>query len=180
MYRKYWIIPTVLVLAALLAACGGSSKKSPTATPTTAPTATAAATKEATAAPTEAATTEATAAATKEATAAPTQATTGTTPEATTAAGAQSSTGQEVQVQMINTTFDPKEITIKAGTKVTWTNNDSVGHTVTAGTRGSPSGLFESGNVAPGQSFSFVFDTPGTYSYFCQYHASMDGTVIVQ
>lgn len=174
MYRKYWIIPTVLVLAVLLAACGGSSKKSPTATPTTAPTATAttAATKEATAAPT--------AAATKEATAAPTQATTGTTPEATTAAGAQSSAGQEVQVQMINTTFDPKEITIKAGTKVTWINNDSTGHTVTAGTRGNPSGLFDSGNVAPGQSFSFVFDTPGTYNYYCQYHQGMDGTVIVQ
>ena len=173
MHRKYWVIPTMLVLAVLLAACGGKSKsKSATATPPTAPTATVEATKETAATPTEGAT--------KEATAAPTQATTGTTPEATTASAGQSSTGQEVQVQMINTTFDPKEITIKAGTKVTWTNNDGTGHTVTAGTRGNPSGLFDSGNVPAGGTFSFVFDTPGTYNYYCTYHQGMDGTVIVQ
>jgi plastocyanin len=128
-------------------------------------------------------------AATQEATAAPTKAaTSAATQEATTAPAAQpgatatqGETAQaEVQVQMINTTFDPKEITVKAGTKVTWTNNDSTGHTVTSGTRGNPSGLFDSGNVAPGQTFSFVFDTPGTYNYYCTYHQGMDGTVIVQ
>jgi plastocyanin len=169
MNRKYMAISTLLILVALLSACSSNKSPVPTATATTAPTATA--TQEATTAPTA----EATTAATQEAT--PMAA----TQEATTAAGASGTSSQtEVQVQMINTTFDPKEITIKAGTKVTWTNNDSTGHTVTSGTRGNPSGLFDSGNVAPGQTFSFVFDTPGTYNYYCQYHQGMDGTVIVQ
>jgi plastocyanin len=166
MHRKYWKIPGMLVLVVVLAACGGKSKSKATATPTTEPTV--AATQEATTAATEAATM----AATQEAT---------TAPAAAGATATQGETAQaEVQVQMINTSFDPKEITVQAGTKVTWTNNDSTAHTVTAGTRGNPSGLFDSGNVAPGETFSFVFDTPGTYSYYCTYHQGMDGTVIVQ
>jgi plastocyanin len=104
------------------------------------------------------------------------------TQEATTAAGAQSGTPSqpEVQVQIVNGAFDPQDVTVTAGTKVTWTNNDSAGHTITSGTSGNPSGLFDSGNVAPGQTFSFVFDTPGTYNYYSSYDQGMAGTVIVQ
>ncbi|HVO69896.1 MAG TPA: plastocyanin/azurin family copper-binding protein, partial [Aggregatilineaceae bacterium] len=161
-------------LVVLLAACGGKSKSTATATPTTKPTV--AATQEATTAPTQ----EATAAPTKAATTAATQEAT-TAPAAAGATATQGETAQaEVQVQMINTTFDPKEITVKAGTKVTWINNDRTGHTVTSGTRGNPSNLFDSGNVPAGGTFSFVFDTPGTYNYYCTYHRGMDGAVIVQ
>jgi plastocyanin len=86
----------------------------------------------------------------------------------------------EAQVTMRNRTFQPAEITVAPGTTVTWTNDDSFAHTVTSGTRGSPTDLFDSGNVAGGESFSFTFDQPGTYPYFCRIHSGMDGTVIVQ
>jgi plastocyanin len=84
------------------------------------------------------------------------------------------------QVVLSNTSFQPAQITVPAGTTVTWINRDPVAHTVTAGTRGNPSGLFDSGQIAPGGTFSFTFDQAGTYNYFCAVHNGMDGTVIVQ
>ncbi len=83
------------------------------------------------------------------------------------------------QVNMVNTSFQPQQIEVVVGTTVTWTNQDSVAHTVTAGPRDNPSGLFDSGNVEAGGTFSFTFTEPGTYQYFCSPHPGMDGTVIV-
>jgi plastocyanin len=71
--------------------------------------------------------------------------------------------------------FSPATLTVAAGTTVIWTNNDAVPHTATAS-----DGSFDSGNLNPGQSFSFKFSTPGTYAYICQYHAGMQGTIVVQ
>jgi plastocyanin len=71
--------------------------------------------------------------------------------------------------------FTPATLTVPAGTTVTWTNNDPVPHTATAS-----DGSFDSGNLNPGQSFSFTFATPGSFSYVCQYHAGMKGTIVVQ
>lgn len=88
--------------------------------------------------------------------------------------------GGKAEVIMKNTTFQPSEITVAAGTTVTWTNEDPAAHTVTSGTRDNPTDLFDSGNVGSGQSFSFTFDTPGTYNYFCRIHPGMKGTVIVE
>ncbi len=88
--------------------------------------------------------------------------------------------GGESQVAMVNTAFQPGEITVASGTTVTWTNEDSFAHTVTSGTRGSPTDLFDSGNVGGEESFSFAFDEPETYAYFCSIHPGMDGTVIVE
>jgi len=66
---------------------------------------------------------------------------------------------------------------------VTWTNNDAVGHTVTSGsstgTVASPDGLFDSGDIAPGETFSYTFTEAGTFDYFCTPHPWMMGTVIV-
>jgi plastocyanin len=56
-----------------------------------------------------------------------------------------------------------------------WTNNDNSIHTVTSTT----AGLFDSGNLNAGQSWTYTFQTPGTYQYRCIYHAWMAGTVIV-
>ena len=82
-------------------------------------------------------------------------------------------------VTMEGLTYQPAEITVSAGTTVTWTNEDNVGHTVTAGTRESPTGLFDQ-NVPAGDSFSYTFEETGTYDYYCSIHPGMNGTVIVE
>jgi len=71
-----------------------------------------------------------------------------------------------------NFAFSPSNITVKVGTEVTFTNDDSTTHTITFD-------LFQSGDVAPGQSFKHTFDTAGTFSYHCSIHPSMTGQVEV-
>jgi plastocyanin len=88
--------------------------------------------------------------------------------------------GSTAQVVMKNIAFQPSQITVAVGTTVTWVNEDSVTHTVESGTRDNPTGLFNSGDVAGGASFSYTFDQPGTYDYFCRIHPGMNGQVIVQ
>jgi plastocyanin len=91
------------------------------------------------------------------------------------AAGAQDQQSLSVNIQ--NFAFDPPNITVAPGTTVTWTNNDSAPHTVTAT---DPAGAFDSGTLQPGQSYSFTFTQPGTtYAYYCAIHPSMTGTVTV-
>lgn len=79
-------------------------------------------------------------------------------------------------VNIKNFAFSPVNISVKAGTKVTWTNNDSAPHTVTEtdGKTG-PS----SGNLSNGDSYSFTFTKPGIYHYDCSIHPNMTGTVTV-
>ncbi len=91
-------------------------------------------------------------------------------------------TGGPSQVSLKNISYIPNAITVKVGTQVVWTNNESspIEHTVTSGTPGSPSGVFDSGFLNIGQSFSFTFSAPGTYNYYCRIHlAAMTGTVTV-
>jgi plastocyanin len=76
-------------------------------------------------------------------------------------------------VNIHNFVFTPQNLTINVGTTVTWTNNDPYAHTAT-----SP-GNFDSGNLNQGQTYSFTFNTPGTYNYFCALHPSMTGSIIV-
>ncbi|HJU14531.1 MAG TPA: plastocyanin/azurin family copper-binding protein [Candidatus Nitrosotalea sp.] len=80
-----------------------------------------------------------------------------------------------------NNCFDPNVITVAPGTTVEWKNNDKVSHTVTSG---SPSDnqtgtVFDSSLIASGKDFSFTFNNPGTFNYFCQVHPWMTGQVIV-
>jgi plastocyanin len=70
--------------------------------------------------------------------------------------------------------FTPSSITVTAGTTITWTNKDAITHTVTSDT-----GVFDSGNISSGSSFSYTFSTAGTYQYHCKIHASMTGSVVV-
>jgi plastocyanin len=72
--------------------------------------------------------------------------------------------------------FKPKSITVAPGTTVRWVNQGKERHTVT-----SRDGLFDSGPMAPGSTYSYEFTKPGTYEYFCRPHekAGMTGTVIV-
>lgn len=80
--------------------------------------------------------------------------------------------------------YDPLEITVPVGTTVTWTNEDQVFHTVTSGTSsgtsGDPDGIFDSGNIDPGETFSYTFEEAGEFPYFCTPHPWMQGTVIVE
>lgn len=87
--------------------------------------------------------------------------------------------GETVTIEMKNIQYVPAEVTIKAGTTVTWVNKDNLAHTVDSGTRDNPTTLFKSGNLGPGQTFSYTFTTPGTYPYFCEPHQAMNGTITV-
>ena len=70
--------------------------------------------------------------------------------------------------------YEPSSLSISAGTTVTWVNNGSTSITVT-----SPDGLFDSESVSAGGSFSYTFDTPGTFRYFCVPYPHMKGVITV-
>lgn len=78
-------------------------------------------------------------------------------------------------------TFQPASITINAGDQVTWSNTSSDTHTSTSGSGCAANGIWASGNLAPGATFSHTFNTPGTFPYFCEPHCGMGmtGTVTV-
>lgn len=71
--------------------------------------------------------------------------------------------------------FSPSAVTIKKGTKVTWINKDTAPHTVTS-LSGS---TLNSPTLTTGKSFSFTFNTLGTFDYQCNFHTSMTGSVTV-
>ena len=82
-----------------------------------------------------------------------------------------------VEIQLF--TYRESAIQVPVGTTVTWTNQDAVEHSATAGEQAVPSGAFDSGLFLQGESFSFTFDAAGMYSYFCSRHPSMQGLVEV-
>jgi plastocyanin/sugar lactone lactonase YvrE len=88
--------------------------------------------------------------------------------------GGKTATGA-LAMEIKNFAFHPPTLEVPAGTIVTWTNTDSVAHTVTADDR-----TFNSGNLNPNESYSFQFETPGTYVYHCSYHPQMEGTITVK
>jgi len=85
-----------------------------------------------------------------------------------------------VEVNIADFTYDPQDLTVQVGDTVTWTNNDDVAHTVTAGTPDSPTGEFDSGELQPGDTFSYTFDQAGTFDYFCTLHPDMTASVTVE
>ena len=82
----------------------------------------------------------------------------------------------------ISKAYDPSPLTVKTGTSVTWTNNDSSIHTVTSGLPelGNVGTLFDSSLISPGNTFVHVFDKQGTFDYSCTLHPFMHGQVIVK
>jgi plastocyanin len=72
-------------------------------------------------------------------------------------------------------TYEPKIVTVKPGTKVTWINTGAVVHTVTA----DDAKTFDSGNMPSNASFSFTPTTPGTFSYHCKQHPWMKAALVV-
>lgn len=81
--------------------------------------------------------------------------------------------------------YAPSPSTVSNGTMVNWTNDDpGVTHTVTStnrtGTSTTSPRIFDSGNMDPGDKFTFTFNSKGTYNYFCHLHPFMKGQVIVR
>ena len=88
-----------------------------------------------------------------------------------TSAGAQSN---QQTVSIRDFSFEPAQLSVEPGTTVTWTNEGNEPHTVTA-----DNGLFDSGMLYPGDSYSVQFDGMGTLSYYCTLHPSMTGGITV-
>ncbi len=87
--------------------------------------------------------------------------------------GAGTTSGTEVTIK--DFAFSPATLTVAVGDTVTWTNEDSATHTVTA-----DDGSFDSGDLAQGDTFTQTFDTAGTYAYHCAMHPSMVAEIVVQ
>ena len=108
-------------------------------------------------------------------TVAPTTAT--TTPSSSASSDGSASTQPAAVAAAItiqNFSFGPSELTVPAGTTLTVTNADSDAHTLTA-----DDGSFDTGRIDPGASATITLDQPGTYTYHCNFHESMTGTITV-
>lgn len=78
------------------------------------------------------------------------------------------------EVKIAGMQFAPATLIVQRGDTVTWRNDDPVPHTATA------AGAFDSGNIAPGKTFSRRMDRPGDYDYVCTYHPGMKGRIEVK
>lgn len=103
-----------------------------------------------------------------------------------TQAGHSSGAGSAVEMRLIQ--FRPKQLEVKVGQEVTWTQKDAGFHTVTSGTveqtaggvTGKPDTKFRSERLATDETFKFTFTEAGTFTYFCEIHpATMKGEVRV-
>ena len=100
----------------------------------------------------------------------------GSSSSSTPAASSSSSSGGGVAIKMQNIAFDPKDVTVKVGQKVTWTNDDSTDHNVTADSGAD----FKSKDFGNGATFEFTPDKAGTIKYECTLHPGMTATITVQ
>ena len=78
--------------------------------------------------------------------------------------------------------YSPDPIEIKVGQTITWYNGDTISHTVTSGQDGDPDegSQFDSAAIIPNQYYSLAFDLPGDFQYYCIYHPTMVGEIIVE
>jgi plastocyanin len=97
-------------------------------------------------------------------------------PAKTAAAPAKTAAASATTAKIAGFAFAPKQLKVKVGQSITWTNEDSAAHTVSA-----QSGAgFDSGAIAQGASYTWKATKPGTVSYICTIHPSMTGTITVQ
>lgn len=148
----------ILLTALVLAVTACSSDTDPAADPTTAP---------------DVGTTTSVAPTTAPDPATPTPAPSTGTPSDDAAGDGQSSTAS---IDIVDFDYEPPQTTVTAGTELTWTNTGVAAHTVTI----DEGDTFASGEIAPDATFSTTLDQPGTYSYHCEFHPQMTGTIIVE
>ncbi len=84
-----------------------------------------------------------------------------------------------VTVTISSMQFDPFQVAINVGDKVRWDNSDSVAHTSTSNDFTSWENQWDSGQIEPGQTFEHIFNTAGTYSYYCKLSTGMYGVIMV-
>ncbi|MFH0711496.1 MAG: cupredoxin domain-containing protein [Candidatus Aenigmatarchaeota archaeon] len=83
------------------------------------------------------------------------------------------STPSQVTLEIKSWGFNPDTVSLVKGSTASWTNKDSVKHTITG------EGYFDSKDIQPGATWSYTFNTPGTYKYSCKYSGFM-GTVVIE
>jgi plastocyanin len=103
--------------------------------------------------------------------------------------------GGDDEVVTIGLKFMPPDLTVKVGDTVTWTNGETIGHTITSGAWGevneatglrgtqTPDGLFDhalSPKGEDGDTFSYTFTEAGVFQYYCKPHLTMNATVTVE
>ena len=81
----------------------------------------------------------------------------------------------EVQIVIENSSFAPNRVKVAPGKTVRWVQNDAIPHTVT-----SDKGLFDSGQLANGATFTYKFNDAGSYGYICTNHPFMRGVIVVE
>lgn len=83
---------------------------------------------------------------------------------------------QSASVAISGYAFHPVSVTVAKGAKITFTNKDQTAHTATS----TQAGAFDTGTLKSGASKILTLSKPGTYSYYCQFHAFMKATVTVK
>jgi plastocyanin len=102
---------------------------------------------------------------------------------AATAACSSDSAAATATVTVHTFQFAPDPLVVEAGTVITFVNDDKINHTVTAGTRETPTPEVFNGVLADqGATFELTLTEPGTYDYFCQIHPGpgMTATIVVE
>ena len=74
-------------------------------------------------------------------------------------------------VALIGSSFEPTPLQVPLGTTVIWTNRDAIAHTVTSGVPGFPDGKWDGQLGGLGSTFALTFSAPGTFAYYCRFHA---------
>jgi plastocyanin len=99
----------------------------------------------------------------------------GSSTTSTTTSASPASVEKTDKVDIADYKFAPEAIEVATGTKVTWTNSDATAHTATA-----DDSSFDTGDLDKGDSATVTFDKPGSFTYYCRFHAFMKATVEVQ
>jgi plastocyanin len=82
---------------------------------------------------------------------------------------------RRVEVDVVDNDYEPRHLTVRTGTEVSWRFAGDAAHDVT-----DDRGAFESGTMREGDEFLLTFDEPGTYYYYCTLHHAMQGTLVVR
>ncbi len=86
----------------------------------------------------------------------------------------QSAADGSVTIDITDFKYEPATVTVRAGSRVSWVNNDVAPHTATA------SDAFDTGTLEKGDMETVTLEEPGTYAYICEFHPFMKGTVVVE